>query len=124
MMLYRILLVCFIVGSCFAGINELGWYTAELPASGATMTAAQVEETGSGVSDAGVNPLFLFMALVIFIKVLLLALSCMLSIVPMFVYYIGWEYAAIALILDAPLQFVKIWGLYQFVTGHQTQGMD
>lgn len=121
MMLYRIMLCLFIFGLVAGAINEAGVYNVSLPGNDVSITAADVEDF-AGSSDDGLNVFSAYNGIATAARVLGGAILACITILP-----ILWAYGVptwLGMIVQGPVWLVTIWGLYQFRSGHQTQGMD
>ncbi|MFA4973307.1 MAG: hypothetical protein WC683_11885 [bacterium] len=124
MMLYKAILISLMLGAVFSGINECGLYSAPLPDSTAGMGNAEVTAFGESGGSA-ITALSVVGVIAAFIKVVVSACVSVVSFVPIFCAY-GWplSWAWMVAMIESPLYFIKLWGLYQLWTGHQTMGMD
>jgi len=125
MMLYKAILVSLMIGAVFSGINECGLYPATLPDSGASMGDAEVQEFGEGAGGSALSALTVVGVIAAALKVFLSAAVSVVTVVPVFCAY-GWplSWAWMIAMIESPLYFIKLWGLYRLWTAHQTMGMD
>ena len=121
MMLYRIMLCLFIFGLVAGAINEAGVYNVSLPGSDVSLSAADVEDFASS-SDDGLNFFFVYSGVAAAVRVLGGAILACITILP--ILYAYGVPVWLGMIVQGPVWLVTIWGLYQFRSGHQTQGMD
>lgn len=121
MMLYRIMLCLFTFGLIAGAINEAGIYSVAVPGSDVSISAADVEDfAGSG--DDGLNVFYIYSGVATAARVLGGAILACITILPLLS---GFGVPAwLGMILQGPIWLVTIWGLYQFRSGYQTQGMD
>jgi len=106
MMLYKIMLSLFIFGLVAGAINAAGIYSVAVPESGVTISEADVVDFASS-SDDGLNFFYIYSGIATAVRVLGGAI-------------LAW----LGMIIQGPIWLVTVWGLYQFRSGYQTQGMD
>lgn len=121
MMLYKIMLSLFVFGLVAGAINVAGIYSVTVPGSDVSISAADVEDF-AGSSDDGLNYFYVYSGIAAAVRVLGGAILACITILPLLQAF-GvpvW----LGMILQGPIWLVTIWGLYQFRSGYQTQGMD
>ena len=121
MMLYKIMLALVIFGAVIGAINESGIYSVQIPETGATIEEEDVISFTEAQDDP-LNYFFIFSAIASALKVLGSAFLAVLTIVPQ-LKALGLDYIW-AFMIQTPIWLVEVWGIYQFKTGYQTQGMD
>ena len=121
MMLYKIMLSLFIFGLVAGAINESDIYDPRVPDPGFTIDESAV----IGFTDSQNDPLnffFIFSAIATALRVLAGAFLAVLTILPL-LHALGVP-VVWGMMIQGPIWLVTVWGLYQFRSGHQTQGMD
>lgn len=119
---YSIFIALFILGAMLTGINDSGLYNVALPETQATISQAEIRDVNEGIAEQGVNPLSVMFSLFFFIKVLIGGFISLFAIGVVIMQF-GFP-LWMAAIPQAGAWIVELWGLYQIVTGHQTQGAD
>jgi len=121
--LYDIMLVLFILGAMSQGFNELGFFDHSVPDSGLTLDESVVSEVHTGALNQSTNDFNLIEVIKSFMAVIGSGILAMFTIIPLVMGYmtmVGVD-AGTALImagiLQAPVTFVTLFGLYEFWTG-------
>lgn len=122
--LYTILLFLFILGATTQGVNELGVFDTTLPpVNGTQLSAGTVTNLQHGSEGTDLNPLNAVMIFLSFIKVIGAGVLAMFWIAPLISGYFTMAGAdpvwagIIATMLQAPLTFITLFGLYEWWTG-------
>lgn len=122
MKLYSILLFLFIFGLVSAGLNESGMFEVSIPTNENDLEESNIQEIGEGVENTGINPLTGFMLIFTFFRIFFSAVMAIVTILPILS---AWGVPLWAgMMVQGPIWIVEIAGFYQFVTGHQMQGME
>ena len=121
MMLYKIMLSLFIFGLVAGALNASGIYSVAVPESGVTISEADVVDFASS-SDDGLNFFYIYSGIATAVRVLGGAILACITILPLLSQF-GIP-AWLGMIIQGPIWLVTVWGLYQFRSGYQTQGMD
>jgi hypothetical protein len=131
MKLWSIALCLFIFGFGVDAVNSLGPWGATLPDTSVTpVTEAEVRDISEQVSTTGLNPLFTFFVLQTFLKAMVSGMLAILSILPIFTSILGafgiplTVSIPIGMLIQGPIWFVMLNGLYQMWTGFNEQGME
>ena len=121
MMLYKIMLALFVFGLVAGALNEAGIYTTAIPGSDVSISAADVEDFAGSGGD-GLSIFYIYSGIATAARVLGGAILACITILPLLSQFQVpiW----LGMIVQGPIWLVTIWGLYQFRSGHQTQGMD
>lgn len=121
--LYTILLFLFIFGTVTQGINEMGLFSVAMPTTGAQLNSSTITDLQGGAVGTDLNPWNTIMILVSFLKVIGAGVLAMFIILPTIytLFTMGgadptWA-MIIAGMLQAPLTFVTLFGLYEWWTG-------
>ena len=122
--LYEMLLFLFILGAATQGINELGMFDMTIPETGVdSIGEEQVQELHSGAVSTGSSDYSTIEIVLAFMKVIGMGIVAMFTIVPMVVQWgtaIGCPMALVLIfggILQAPITYVTLFGLWEFWTG-------
>lgn len=122
MKLYTILLTLFIFGFVTSGINESGMFDHQLPATDIGFNETGVQEVTKGAEGIGTNPLTMISLGLLFFRVLVSAALAVITILPILA---SWGCPLWAgMMVQGPVWFVELIGLYQFATGHNVGGME
>lgn len=121
MMLYKIMLALFVFGFVSGAINAAGIYDVQIPEAGTTIAEEDVIAFTEAQGDA-LNYFFVASAIITALKVLGSAFLAVVTILPQ-LHALGVPLVW-GMMVQGPVWLVEIWGVYQFKTGHQTQGMD
>jgi hypothetical protein len=115
MMLYKIILFLFILGSVSTGLNASGIFPAQMPVqSTATINQAQITDLTNSTKGP-VSPLSVISIGMLFVGSILGGLLAVVFVVPLMLAYGIPMY--IALMFQGPLWIVEAFGVYQIVTG-------
>lgn len=121
--LYLILLFLFCFGAVTAGINELGVFDYTMPTNGAQLDNQTVRNIQSGAEKTDLNPFNAVMVLVSFLKVIGAGVLAMFVIAPTIASIFTMVGAdptmamIIATMVQAPVTFVTLFGLFEWWTG-------
>ena len=121
--LYQVLLFLFIFGVVTQGINELGVFDYTLPTNGAQLNESAVQDIQSGTEKMDMNPFNGILIALSFMKVIgagVLAMFCVAPLIFSLFTMAGadgtWA-MIIAGLIQAPLTFITLFGLYEWWTG-------
>jgi hypothetical protein len=128
---YHIALCLFIFGFAVSGINDLGIYKVKAPESGVQgITDSDIKDISGSAMAAGLNPFYIPFIIITFAKALASGFLAILSILPWFVSTmaafgvpIGVS-IIIGMMIQGPIWWVLINGLYQWWTGYNYGGME
>lgn len=121
--LYDILLFLFILGAATQGINELGAFGHEMPDAGLQLQETNVRELNTAAQNQGSNEFNWLEVFKSFMMVIGAGALAMVTVIPMIagvMQSVGVEYGLAILmagILQAPITFVTLFGLYEWWTG-------
>jgi hypothetical protein len=124
--LYDILLFLFILGAVSQGVNEMGFFNQNIPDAGVTLGDSTVTEIHSSALSQSTNEFNWIEVIKSFMRVIGAGILAMFTIIPMIVGFmqaVGVDYNLALLmagILQAPITFVTLFGLYEFWTGRAT----
>lgn len=121
MMLYKIMLTLFIFGFVTGAINAAGIYSTDIPETGTTIAEEDVIAFTEAQDDP-LNIFFIYSAITTALRVLGSAFLAVITILPQ-LHALGVPLVW-GMMLQGPIWLVEVWGVYQFKTGYQTQGMD
>jgi hypothetical protein len=115
MMLYKIILFLFILGSVSTGINSSGIFPVNVPVqTTATMSQAQITDLTNSTKGP-VSPLSMITITMLFVSSILGGLLAVVFVVPLM---LSWGVPLyIALMFQGPLWIVEAFGVYQILTG-------
>ena len=122
MKLYTIILTLFIFGFVTAGINESGMFEQPLPVTDVGFNESGVTEVTAGATAVGTNPVSAIAMILVFFRVLASAALAVVTILPILMSW-GTPFWA-AMMVQGPVWFVELGGLYQWATGHTMGGME
>jgi hypothetical protein len=121
--LYDILLFLFVLGAVSQGFNELGFFGVDVPDAGVTLSDDNVREIHESSMNQSTNEFNWIEVIKSFMSVIGAGILAMFTIIPMvagMMIAVGvdstFAYGAAA-ILQAPVTFVTLFGLYEFWTG-------
>jgi len=121
---YDMLLFLFILGAATQGFNELGIFDMTAPDPEISAPGeAQVQELQDSAANQGVSEFNFIQIILSFGRVIGMGFMAMFTIIPMAISWmtaVGLNFvlaAALAGILQVPITFVTIFGLYEFWTG-------
>jgi hypothetical protein len=121
--LYTILLFLFVFGAVTQGINEMGVFDIVVPTNGAKLNETVISEVQSGATTTSINPFQPIMIGISFMKVLGAGIVAMFfvykPIIDIFtmVGADGTMIAIFAQMLQMPLTFITLVGLFEWWTG-------
>jgi hypothetical protein len=121
--LYDILLFLFILGAVSQGFNESGYFAVHVPDAGATMDNATVREIHQNAVNQSTNEFNWIEVIKSFMRVIGSAILAMFTIIPMvagIMTSVGVDFGTalvMATMLQLPVTFVTLFGLYEFWTG-------
>ena len=122
MKLYAILLTLFIFGFVTAGINESGIFEPKIPETDIGFDDTYVQEITEGVQATGTNPVSLISMLGMFLRVMMSAVIALITILPILA---SWGCPLWAgMMIQGPVWWVEVVGVYQWATGHNLMGME
>jgi hypothetical protein len=121
--LYTFLLFLFVFGTVTAGINEMALFDYTMPTNGAVLDEGVITDIQSGSEQTSLNPLNAMMIIFSFMKVIGAGIVAMFFVVPT-IYTIftmvgadpTWAMIA-AGIIQAPLTFITLFGLFEWWSG-------
>jgi hypothetical protein len=122
MKLYAILLCLFIFGFVTAGINESNMFTHKMPETSIGFNESDVQEITEGMQAVGTNPVSAIAMIGLFLRVFASAVLALVTSLPIMMSW-GCPIWA-AMMVQGPVWFVEVVGLYQFATGHTMMGME
>lgn len=121
--LYSILLFLFVFGAVTQGVNELAIFDYTMPTNGAQLSNQTVKDIQSGAETTDLNPFNAFMIIISFMKVIGAGILAMFVVAPT-IYTIFTMVGAdptvamvVATMIQAPLTFVTLFGLFEWWTG-------
>lgn len=121
--LYTILLFLFLFGIVTQGINEMAVFSVAMPTTGVQMNNTTITSLQSGALGTDLNPWNSVMIFLSFIRVIgagVLAMFWVAPIIASVFTMVGadstWAWI-IATMLQAPLTFITLFGLYEWWTG-------
>ena len=130
MKFYSVVIALFVFGFVCQALVEIGGLSA-IPVSKASISEAQVTDLQNGMTDAAaLGPLFPYQIIVTFIRVIGMGVIAIFSILPLFLQYTGALHISplvaipVGMIIQGPLWWVEINGLYQMTSGHTYQSME
>jgi len=122
--LYSILLFLFIFGAVTQGVNEMKLFDYSMPTNGAMLDNASIKDLQKGSQDATpLNPFYTIMIAVSFLRVIGAGVLAMFVVAPTIMSLatmMGTDAtfaAIIATMLQAPLTFITLFGLFEWYTG-------
>ena len=121
--LYTLMLFLFIFGTVTQGVNEMGLFTVVIPTNGAQMNTSVVTSLQSGALGTDLNPWNTIMILMSFLKVIGAGVIAMFIVLPFIVQILTMGGMAmsqaliVAGMIQAPITFVTLFGLYEWWTG-------
>jgi hypothetical protein len=121
--LYTILLFLFIFGVVAQGVNEMGVFDYTMPYTGAQIDNGTIDTLQSGALGTDLNPWNTVMIFISFMRVIGAGVLAMFWVAPIISQYFtmagadGTWAMIIATMLQAPLTFVTLFGLYEWWTG-------
>lgn len=131
MKLWSIALCLFIVGAGTSAVNDLGVFSSKVPGSQYTnISGAEVQDISQSAVTTGINPLFTFFMIQMFMKALISGFLAILSILPLFCSVLSafgiplTISIPIGMIIQMPVWYVMLNGLFQMFTGFNEQGME
>jgi len=131
MKLWSIALCLFIFGFGVSAVNDLDIFTATVPGPEQnTISSEEITEVSEQVMNTGLNPLFIFFVIQTIGRALISGFIAILSILPIFMTTLGaFGIPAsislpIGMLLQGPIWFVMLNGLFQMITGYNEQGME
>ena len=129
MKFYDIVLFLFIIGFASQALVEIGGLAA-IPVSKPSITEAQVTDMTSGMTNMGVSALLPYQIIISFVKVIGMGVIAVFTILPLFLQYttalsIPLIVAVpVGMIIQGPVWWVELNGLYQMTTGHTYKSME
>lgn len=121
--LYEILLFLFIFGAVTQGINEMALFSFTMPTNGAQLDNQSVRDIQSGAQTTDMNPYNAVMIVLSFMKVIGAGVVAMFLVAPT-IYSIFTMVGAdptwamiIGTMIQAPLTFITLFGLFEWWTG-------
>lgn len=131
MKLWSICLTLFILGFGVSAVNSLAFYNTTIPGPQyTTITEEEVQDISEEAVNTGLNPLFIFFIIQTFMKALIAGFLAILSILPLFCAMLGGFgiplliSVPIGMVIQGPVWYVELIGLYQLFTGYSMQGME
>lgn len=131
MRLWAILLFLFIFGFATEAVNTLMIYDATIPGSNIQgPNEAEIKDITEEAVSTGLNPLFTFFMIQMFMRALFAGALAILSILPWFCGLLGafgvplLISAPIGMVFQGPIWYVTLNSAYQLFTGHTEQGME
>lgn len=121
--LYSILLFLFIFGAVTQGVNQMQLFDTQMPTNGAQLDNATVRDLQSGAESTTLNPFNTIMIGIAFLKVIGAGVLAMFIVAPTIITIAtmvgvdGTFAAIIATMLQAPLTFITLFGLFEWWTG-------
>lgn len=121
--LYTILLFLFVFGAVTQGVNELGVFEYQMPTNGAQLDNQTVKDIQSGAETTDLNPFNTIMIVISFMKVIGAGILAMFVVAPTIISIFtmvgadGTIAAVIATMIQAPITFVTLFGLFEWWTG-------
>jgi len=121
--LYDILLFLFVLGAITQGFNELGYFDQKIPDSGISLSENNVEEIHEATLGMEANEFNWIEVIISFMRVIGAGILAMFTIVPMVIgvmQLVGADFTfsvIVAGILQAPVTYVTLFGLWEFWTG-------
>jgi len=123
--LYTVMLFLFTFGIVTGTMNTLGVFDTALPPYGATVNDSQVTDLQSGALTTPLNVFNAFMIPIMFLRIIGQGVLALFVVAPMLHDYMTmfgapdkWAWT-IALMVQAPLTLITIFGLYEWWTGRQ-----
>jgi hypothetical protein len=120
---YYILLFLFCFGAVTQGVNELAIFDYTVPTNGAQISNQTVRDIQSGSEQTALNPFNAIMVLVSFMKIIGMGVVAMFTIIPVIVEIftmVGMDMGTaliMAGMIQAPVTFVTLFGLFEWWTG-------
>ncbi len=131
MRLWSILLFLFIFGFGTSAVNDLVIFDATVPGSNIEgPSEAEIKDITEEATTTGLNPLFTFFMVQMFLRALLSGALAILSILPWFCGLLGafgvplLISAPIGMIFQGPIWYVTLNSAFQLFSGHQEKGME
>lgn len=131
MRLWTILLFLFIFGFGTEAVNELVIFDATIPGSNINgPNEAEIKDITEEATTTGLNPLFNFMMVQMFLRAIMAGALAILSILPWFCGLLGafgiplTISAPIGMVFQGPIWYVLLNSAYQLFTGHTEKGME
>jgi hypothetical protein len=131
MKLWSIALCLFIFGFAVSAVNDLGIFHATIPGPEQTaINSDEITDVSEEVMSTGLNPLFIFFSIQTIGKTLISGFIAILSILPLFCATLGafgiplLISIPIGMVIQGPIWFVMLNGLFQMITGYNEQGME
>jgi len=121
--LYTILLFLFVFGAVTQGINEMNVFEYTVPTTGSQLDNTTIRDLQSGSETTTLNPFNTIMVAVSFLRVIGAGVLAMFVIAPTIVSIFtmvgadGTWAAIVATMIQAPLTFVTLFGLFEWWTG-------
>jgi hypothetical protein len=123
--LYSLLLFLFVFGAVTGAINSLGVFDTAIPTNGAQLNTSTVRDIQAGSENTPIFFLNYVMVAVAFLKVIGAGVLAMFLVAPL-IYQIftmmGMDAVtagAISLMIQAPITFVTLFGLFEWWSGRQ-----
>lgn len=131
MKLWSIALCLFIFGFGVSAVNSLGIFNATVPGPQHTaISSEEITDVSEQVMSTGLNPLFIFFVIQTIGRALISGFIAILSILPLFCTTLGafgiplLISVPIGMLIQGPIWFVMLNGLFQMITGYNEQGME
>lgn len=122
MKLYTIILTLFIFGFVTAGINASGMFKQPIPTTDVGFNESGVTEVTEGAQSVGTNPVSMIAMILVFFRVMASAALAVVTILPILS---SWGVPLWAgMMVQGPVWYVELGGLYQWATGHTMGGME
>ena len=121
--LYDILFFLFVLGAVTQGFNEIGFFGVTVPDQGLTLNETSVTEVQAGAESTEIDDFSLISIIWSFLKGIGAGVLAMFTIVPLCISIfqaVGLDFATSVIfagILQAPITFVTLLGLYEWWTG-------
>ena len=128
MKFYDVVLFLFIFGFASQALVEIGGLTA-IPVSKPAITEAQVTDMTSGMTNVGVSALLPYQIIISFLKVIGMGVIAIFTILPLFLQYTSAlnvpliVAVPVGMIIQGPVWWVELNGLYQMASGHTYRSM-
>lgn len=131
MKLWSVALCLFIFGFGVSAVNDLAIFNTTVPGPEQTSIGSdEITEVSDEVMSTGLNPLFIFFVIQTVGKALIAGFIAILSILPLFCATLSafgiplTISIPIGMLIQGPIWFVMLNGLFQMITGYNEQGME
>lgn len=131
MKLWSIALFLFVFGFAVSAVNDLAIYDATVPGPEYNgPTEAEVKDVSEAAVNVGLSPLFIFFIIQTFAKAMLSGFLAVLTILPLFCSILTafgiplLISVPIGMVIQGPVWFVELNGIYQLLTGYNETGME